>query len=513
MKPALDQYLNKITSRLEKRGLFEERQVGLAKEIKDGVVIASGLVDVEYGELVVFENGALGQVIEINENEIGIIVFGNYQETKSNQIIRRTNQEAKIGVSKNLIGRVIDPLGNPLDGMEKVIARDYYPYEKIAPGVIYRQAVNQPLQTGIKAIDALIPIGRGQRELIIGDRGTGKTTIAIDTIINQKGKDLICVYCAIGQKASKVALLVDTLTRYEAMEHTIVVAANAADPVSLQYMAPYAACAIGEYFMDQGKDVLVVYDDLSKHAWAYRQISLILRRPAGREAYPGDIFYLHSRLLERACRIDKKYGGGSLTALPIIETLEGDVSAYIPTNVISITDGQIFLENDLFNKGIRPAINVGISVSRVGSSAQTNAVKKVAKKLKLQLAQYREMAAFAQFESELDEETKKFIQRGARITSLLVQGAHQLYSVAEETVLIWTANQGYFDLFPIDKIGFYESKYLSFLKSQYSPLLEKIEEKKDFDESLEKEMNQAAEKFLAVEQQMQDESSSNSNKN
>lgn len=509
MKSVSDQYFDQFTKKIKNKTQLEAVEVGLIKEIRDGVVIATGLNDVEYGELVEFENGSLGQVIDIDENHVGIIVLGKYEDLRSNQTVVRTNRQASIGVSDKLIGRVIDPLGNPADGLEKVSPTKYYPYEKIAPGVIYRKPVNQPVLTGIKAIDALIPIGRGQRELIIGDRGTGKTTIAIDTIINQKGKDLICIYCAIGQKASKVALLVDTLSRYGAMEHTIVVAANAADPVSLQYIAPYAACAIGEYFMDQGKDVLVVYDDLSKHAWAYRQISLILRRPAGREAYPGDIFYLHSRLLERACRIDEKYGGGSLTALPIIETLEGDVSAYIPTNVISITDGQIFLESDLFNKGIRPAINVGISVSRVGSSAQTKAVKKVASKLKLQLAQYREMAAFAQFESELDEETKKFIQRGARMTSLLVQGVHQLYSVAEETVLIWTANQGYFDHFPIDKINFYESRYLSFLKNRYSHLLAKIEEKKDFDEALEKEMKEAAEKFLAVEQQMSDESSSN----
>jgi F-type H+-transporting ATPase subunit alpha len=509
MKSVSDQYFDQFTKKIKNKAELDEIEIGLIKEIRDGVVIATGLNDVEYGELVKFENGSLGQVIDIDEYHLGIIVLGKYEDLRSNQTIVRTNRQASISVSDKLIGRVINPLGNPFDGIEKVSSTKYYPYEKIASGVIYRKSVNQPVHTGIKAIDALIPIGRGQRQLITGDRGTGKTTIAIDTIINQKNKDMICIYCAIGQKASKVALTVNTLSRYGAMEYTIVVAANAADPVSLQYLAPYAACAVGEYFMDQGKDVLVVYDDLSKHAWAYRQLSLILRRPAGREAYPGDIFYLHSRLLERACRIDEKYGGGSLTALPIIETLEGDVSSYIPTNVISITDGQIFLEADLFNKGIRPAINVGISVSRVGSSAQTKAVKKVAGKLKLQLAQYREMAAFAQFESELDEETKKFIQRGARMTSLLVQGVHQLYSVSEETVLIWTANKGYFDNFSLDKISYYEVKFINFLRDRYAKLLKKIEEKKDFDEALEKEMKEAAEKFLAVEQQMSDESSSN----
>jgi F-type H+-transporting ATPase subunit alpha len=513
MKSAPDRYFDQFNQKIKNVGELGSVEVGLVKEIRDGVVIATGLNDIEYGEMVRFENGSFGQVIDISENHVGIIVLGRYEDLISNQTVIRTKRQAGIGVSDKLIGRVIDPLGNVLDGLEKVDPSKYYPYEKIAPGVIYRKSVDQPLQTGIKAIDTLIPIGRGQRELIIGDRGTGKTTVAIDTIINQKNKDIICIYCSIGQKASKVALLVNTLKHYEAMEHTIVVAANAADPVSLQYLAPYAACAIGEYFMDQGKDVLVVYDDLSKHAWSYRQISLILRRPAGREAYPGDIFYLHSRLLERACRIDERYGGGSLTALPIIETLEGDVSAYIPTNVISITDGQVFLETDLFNKGIRPAINVGVSVSRVGSNAQTKAVKKVAGKLKLQLAQYREMAAFAQFESELDDETKKFIQRGARMSSLLIQGVHQLYSVSEETVLVWTANQGYFDNFPLEKIGYYEVKFINFLKDRYAKLLKKIDEKKDFDTSLENEMKKAADEFLAVEKQIGYESSSNSDKN
>jgi len=502
---------NSVLNLIQKLNQFEEGEVGLVKEIRDGIVISSGLSNVTYGELVLFECGVTGQVIDIDEEKIGIIVLGDYTQITANQLVWRTKKEAAIGVSNQLIGRIIDPLGNPLDGLKKIDFKKYYPYEKIAPGVIYRKPVNQPVQTGIKAIDALIPIGRGQRELIIGDRGTGKTTIAIDTIINQKNKDLICIYCAIGQKASKVALVIDTLHRFDAMKHTIVVAANASDPVALQYLAPYAACAIGEYFMDQGKDVLVVYDDLSKHAWAYRQISLILRRPAGREAYPGDIFYLHSRLLERACRMDDKYGGGSLTALPIVETLEGDVSSYIPTNIISITDGQIFLETDLFNKGIRPAINVGISVSRVGSSAQTKAIKKVAGKLKLDLAQYREMAAFAQFESELDEETRKFIQRGARMTNLLIQGLHQPYTLAQETILIWTANHGYFDAIPIEKINYYEQKYLRFLEKEYPQLLAKIEEKEDFDEKVEKKMQEAAEKFLVVEG-LKNEPETNSNK-
>lgn len=495
MKLVIDEYLKLLEKKLEKK-IFDPH-IGVVKEIRDGVILAEGLDDARFGELVKFENNIFGQIIDLTKETVGIIVLGDYEKIKVGEIIKKTNQQASIGVSPSLIGRVINPLGQPLDGLPNYKIDKYYPYEKIAPGVTLRKPVNVPVETGIKIIDALVPIGRGQRELIIGDRRTGKTTLAVDTIINQKGKDLICVYCAIGQKASKVALLVETLRQYEALDHTIVVVANASDSASLQYIAPYAACAIGEYFMDQGKDVLVVYDDLSKHAWAYRQISLILRRPAGREAYPGDIFYLHSRLLERACRLDEKYGGGSLTALPIIETLEGDVSSYIPTNVISITDGQIFLETDLFNNGIRPAVNIGISVSRVGGNAQFKAMKQVAGKLKLDLAQYREMAAFSQFESELDEDTKKFIQRGARMTQILKQGLHQPYTLAQQVAIIWVGGKGYLDSIPLDQINKFEQDFLNYLSRHHKKVIDVINKKKIINEEIEKELEKAVTQFLS----------------
>lgn len=494
----LTNYLQTIEKKVVSSKVTDYNQIGLVKEIKDGVVLATGLGDVALGELVEFENGVPGQVIDITENFVGIIVLGKYEELRSDMRVLRQKKQASIGVSFEVISRVINPIGEPLDELPPYKVDKYYLLEKIAPGVTLRKTVNVPLETGIKVIDALIPIGRGQRELIIGDRRTGKTTLAIDIIINQKGKNLICIYCAIGQKASKVALTIETLRRFGAMEHTVVVAANASDPASLQYLAPYAACALGEYFMDKGKDVLVIYDDLSKHAWAYRQISLILRRPAGREAYPGDVFYLHSRLLERACRLDEKYGGGSLTALPIIETLEGDVSSYIPTNVISITDGQIFLETDLFNTGIRPAINVGVSVSRVGSSAQYKAMKQVASKLKLDLAQYREMAAFVQFESELDEETRKFIQRGARMTQILTQDIHQPYSLAEEVAIIWVGDKGYLDNVPLEKIKKLESQFLSYLQNHHKKLMDLINKKKIIDDEIEKTLEKAVKEFFSI---------------
>ncbi len=496
---SLEYYFSSLKKKLSRKE-YEEDKIGIVKEVRDGVVLALGLENVAYGELVVFENGALGQIIDLTQDNVGIIVLGDYQSIKSNQIIRPKNKLVSIPVSNDMLGRIINPLGRSLDGLPNYKKDKEYPLEKIAPGVVYRKPVNVPVETGIKAIDALIPIGRGQRELIIGDRGSGKTTIAVDTIINQKGKDLICIYCAIGQKSSKIALLIETLRQYGALDYTVVVAANASDPVSLQYLAPYAACAIGEYFMDQGKDALVIYDDLTKHAWAYRQISLILRRPAGREAYPGDIFYLHSKLLERACRLDEKYGGGSLTALPIIETLEGDVSAYIPTNVISITDGQIFLETDLFNAGVRPAINVGISVSRVGSSAQTKAMKQVAGRLKLDLAQYREMSAFAQFESELDEETRKFIQRGAKMTQILVQDLHQPLSLAEEVAIIWVGANGYLDNIDLNKINQFEREFLVYLHANYQKILDSINKEKVLNEKIEKNLKEAVEKFLSIYQ-------------
>ncbi|HEX9664304.1 MAG TPA: F0F1 ATP synthase subunit alpha, partial [Patescibacteria group bacterium] len=381
----------------------EVKEVGQVVEIKDGIATLTGLANVRVAEMLDFGNDVFGVVLNLEQDLVGAMILGDYLKIKEGDQVSRTDKILEVGVDDKLVGRVINPLGQVLDGKAVVKFKKFYPMEKIAPGVITRQSVNQPLQTGIKAIDSMIPIGRGQRELIIGDRQTGKTALAIDAIINQKGEDVICIYVAVGQKESKVARLVARLEEAGAIEHTIVVSASASDPASLIYIAPFAGCAIGEYFMDQGKDVLVIYDDLSKHAVAYREISLVLRRPPGREAYPGDIFYLHSRLLERAAKLNKDYGGGSLTALPIIETQAGDISAYIPTNVISITDGQIYLESDLFYQGIRPALNVGLSVSRVGSAAQIKAMKKVAGKLRLDIAQYRELAAFAQFAAELDE--------------------------------------------------------------------------------------------------------------
>src|SRR3989344_5181162 len=403
---------------------------------------------------------------------------------------KATGRILSLSVSEKLLGRVIDPLSNAIDGGTKLKPDKFYPIEKIAPGVVYRKSVSVPLQTGIKAIDAMIPVGRGQRELIIGDRSTGKSTIAIDTIINQKNENVICIYCGIGQKNSKIASVIETLKKNKALDYTIVVSAAASDSVALQYLAPYSATAIAEYFLDKGKDVLVVYDDLTKHAWAYRQISLILRRPAGREAYPGAIFYLHSRLLERACRKDEKFGGGSITALPIVETLEGDVSSYIPTNIISITDGQMFLETDLFNAGIRPALNVGISVSRVGGNAQTKAMKKVAGRLKLDLAQYREMAAFSQFESELDEDTKKFLNRGSKLTHILTQKKHKPYSLALEVALIWAGNHGFFDTIPVLGIEEFQNRLVTYISSKGKEWVKRINKNKTLEEKDEKELEE-----------------------
>ena len=457
----LDKYIKQIEKEvLEDEKKIVSKETGTLLELKDGIAIVEGLYNAFYGEIVEFENGVEGFIIDLSEDTVGIVIFGNYLTLKSGTQVKGTGKILAIQVGDDLIGKVVNPLSKSLDSKQNIKYDKLYPIERIAAGVVKRQPVNTPVQTGIKAIDALIPIGRGQRELIIGDRTTGKTTIAIDTIINQKGKDLICIYCGIGQKNSKIASIIETLKLNGAMEHTIVVTASASDSVSLQYIAPYSATTIAEYFMDKGKDVLIVYDDLTKHAWAYRQLSLILRRPAGREAYPGDVFYLHSRLLERACRLNKSNGGGSITALPIVETLEGDISGYIPTNIISITDGQIFLETDLFNAGIRPAISVGLSVSRVGGSAQTKAIKQVSGRLKLDHAQYRELAAFSQFESELEEETKKQLNRGAKITQILIQKKNRTYSLAEEVCVLWTATQGYLDNIPTDKVLEFEQKLL-----------------------------------------------------
>lgn len=457
----LDKYIQQIEKGvIDNKSKVESKETGTLIELKDGIAIVEGLYNAFYGEIVEFENGTEGFIIDLSEDTVGIVVFGNYLTLKSGTQVKGTGKVLAIQVGDGLIGNVVNPLSKSLDSKQNIKFDKLYPIERIAAGVVKRQPVNTPVQTGIKAIDALIPIGRGQRELIIGDRTTGKTTIAIDTIINQKGKNLICIYCGIGQKNSKIASVIETLKNNGAMEHTIVVSASASDPVSLQYIAPYSATAIGEYFMDKGKDVLIVYDDLTKHAWAYRQLSLVLRRPAGREAYPGDVFYLHSRLLERASRLNNKNGGGSITALPIIETLDGDISGYIPTNVISITDGQIFLETDLFNSGIRPAISVGLSVSRVGGNAQTKAIKQVSGRLKLDLAQHRELAAFSQFESELEEETKKQLNRGSKITRLLIQNKNRTYSLGEEVCILWTAVQGYLDEIPVDKVLEFEQKLL-----------------------------------------------------
>jgi F-type H+/Na+-transporting ATPase subunit alpha len=464
----------------------EKESIGRILETGDGVARLSGLSGVAASEIISFESGAVGVALNLEEAEVGVMMLSGGNGVREGETAKGTGKLLSIPVSDAIIGRVVDPLGVPLDGRGEIAGeKKLMPIEKVAPGVITRQGVNQPLQTGIKAIDALIPIGRGQRELIIGDRQTGKTAVAIDAIVNQKGQDVICVYVAVGQKESKVARILGELTKRGAMDYTIIVSAGASDPASLSFLAPYAGCAIGEYFMDQGKDVLVIYDDLSKHAWAYRQIALILRRPPGREAYPGDVFYLHSRLLERSAKMNKENGGGSLTALPIIETQAGDVSAYIPTNVISITDGQIYLESDLFHKGIRPALNVGLSVSRVGSAAQIKAMKQVAGTLRLDLAQFRELEAFAQFGSDLDEKTRSLIERGRRSVEVLKQGQYSPLSVEQEVAVLYALSRGYLDTVPSDKIQNWEKDFLEYLASEGEDALSAIREKKALDEETE----------------------------
>lgn len=480
--------LEEIEKQIEKSKLTTTpKNIGKIVEIGDGVVSASGLSDVSALELVSFPHQITGLALNLEEDTVGIIVFGDWTKLKEGDSCQTTGKILEVPVGEELIGRVVDPLGNPLDGKGKIATKKHYPAEKIAPGVIYRQSVNTPLQTGLKAIDSMIPIGRGQRELIIGDRGLGKTAVTLDTIINQKGQGVICIYVAIGQKTSKIAQVVATLEKYKAMSHTIVVAASASDSATTQYVAPYAGAAIGEYFMDQGKDALVIYDDLSKHAWAYRQISLLLKRPSGREAYPGDIFYLHSRLLERAAKMNKENGGGSLTALPIIETQAGDVSAYIPTNVISITDGQIFLEADAFYAGIRPAVNPGISVSRVGGAAQTKMMKQVAGSLRLDLAQFRELATFAQFGSDLDEATLARLERGKRIVEILKQPQFAPLDVTSQVVLLWAVNNGYFDNIKIEDISKTQEKILTLLLTNHK-LKSYMDEKKIIDDFVENEL-------------------------
>lgn len=478
------------------------QNVGEVQKNTDGVIVASGLSKASMGELVAFDDGTEGVILNLDEDTVSIILLGSGKEIKEGDRIKTTGRLLSVNVSEDYLGRVVNPLGVPLDGKSKPKKGKDMPLEKIAAGVVEREAVNTPLKTGIKAIDAMIPIGRGQRELIIGDRGFGKTAIAIDTIINQKQnaktsklRQVYCVYVAIGQKQSTIAQVVEKLKEKGAMDYTIVVAASASDPASLQYLAPYAGSAIAEYFLEKGEDVLVVYDDLTKHAWAYRQLSLVLKRPAGREAYPGDIFYLHSRLLERAVKLNKKNGGGSITALPIIETQANDVSAYIPTNVISITDGQIYLEGDLFNSGIRPAINVGISVSRVGGSAQTSAIKSVAGKMKLELSQYREMAAFAQFGSELDQATMQQLERGKRTTEILKQPQYQSLSEAFEYLSMWAVTNGHLDQIPVENTQKFEKDYHNFIKVNYPKITDALSTGDKPSEDLLKQLEKATVEF------------------
>lgn len=470
--------------------------VGAVISIGDGIARIQGLSAAKYNELLEFPGDVMGIAMNLEEDNVAAIILGDYVGIKEGDEVRRTGRIAEVPVGSGLIGRVVDPLGRPLDGKGPIKADRTRPMERVAPGVTQRQPVNTPVATGIKAIDAIIPIGRGQRELIIGDRSTGKTAIALDTIINQKGGDLTCIYVAIGQKTSKVARVAALLEEYGAMEHTIIVAANAADSVALQYLAPYAGCAMGEEIMEGGGDALIVYDDLSKHAWAYRQMSLLLRRPPGREAYPGDVFYLHSRLLERAARYSEELGGGSLTALPVIETQAGDVSAYVPTNVISITDGQIYLETDLFNAGTRPALNVGISVSRVGSSAQTKAMKKVAGKMKLDLAQYRELAAFAQFgTSELDSATRSLLERGQRLSEVLKQGQYVPVPTECQVMTLYAAINGYLDDVEVEKVSAFEAGLRTFMESSHPEIGSAIARSKELAEDTEEALKAAIQEF------------------
>jgi F-type H+-transporting ATPase subunit alpha len=476
--------------------MTRKEKIGRVMETGDGVARLSGLSDVASSEIVEFESGAIGVAQNLEESEVGVMILSGAEGVKEGETATGTGQLLSVPVSDGIIGRVVNPLGVVIDGKGEVAGeKKLMPMEKVAPGVIARESVKAPLQTGVKAIDALIPVGRGQRELIIGDRQTGKTAVAIDTIVNQKGQGVICIYVAVGQKESKVARIMGELSKRGAMDYTVVVVAGASKPAALSFLAPYAGAAIGEYFMEQGKDVLVVYDDLSKHAWAYRQIALILRRPPGREAYPGDVFYLHSRLLERSAKLSEEEGGGSMTALPIIETQAGDVSAYIPTNVISITDGQIYLESDLFYKGIRPALNVGLSVSRVGSAAQIKAMKQVAGTLRLDLAQFREMEAFAQFGSDLDEGTRKLIDRGRRAVELLKQPQYSPLLVEEEVAVLYALSRGHLDTVPAEKIREWETGFLSYLRTEGEDALAGIREKKELTEEVEKMLKDRIEEF------------------
>jgi F-type H+-transporting ATPase subunit alpha len=484
----------------------EARTEGTVVSLTDGIARIHGLSDVMYGEMIEFPGNTFGMALNLERDSVGAVVLGPYEHISEGDTVKCTGRILEVPVGPGLIGRVVDSLGNPIDGKGAVQASGTSPIEKIAPGVIARQSVSQPVQTGLKAIDAMVPIGRGQRELIIGDRQTGKTAVAIDAIINQKGTGVKCIYVAIGQKASSIANVLRKLEEHGAMEHTIIVAASASTPAALQFIAPYAGCAMGEYFRDHGEDALIVYDDLTKQAWAYRQVSLLLRRPPGREAYPGDVFYLHSRLLERASRINAEYvekitngkvkgKTGSLTALPIIETQAGDVSAFVPTNVISITDGQIYLETDLFNAGIRPAINAGLSVSRVGGAAQTKIIKKLGGGVRLDLAQYRELAAFAQFASDLDEQTRKQLERGQRVTELMKQKQYSPLAVADQAVSLFAVNNGFIDDVELKKVGAFEAALHSYMKSEHKGLLDKINSTGDYSDEIASSLRSAIETF------------------
>jgi len=473
-------------------------KVGKVMEVFDGIAKVSGLSDIKSSEMVTFLNGETGVALNLEEDAVGVIILGDFSKIKEGDEVKATGRILEISVSNNILGRVVNAIGAPVDGKGVIKSEKTYPIEKVAPGVITRLSVDQPVATGIKVIDAIIPVGRGQRELIIGDRQTGKTALAIDAILNQKGQNMICVYVSIGQKDSKLRKLQARLEAGGAMAYTVIVNASASEAAALSYIAPYTGVSIAEYFMDQGKDVLIIYDDLSKHAVAYREISLLLRRPPGREAYPGDVFYLHSRLLERACRRNEKYGGGSITAFPIIETQAGDVAAYIPTNVISITDGQIYLEPDLFFAGLRPALNVGISVSRVGGAAQTKAMKAVAGKLRLDLAQFRALQAFAQFSSDLDPATKQQIERGKRVTEVLKQPPYSPVPVEEQVVILWVVTNGFLDEAEVEKVKEFEEKYIAHLKLRAKKLLSEIAEKKELDEKMTKELEKTTKEFVNI---------------
>jgi len=494
-----------IKKRIENLDVTSQAQnEGTVVSVSDGIVRIHGLADAMYGEMIEFEGGVYGLAMNLERDSVGAVILGEYKYLAEGQVAKCTGRILEVPVGEALLGRVVDTLGTPVDGKGPIEAEASAPVERVAPGVIARQGVDQPMQTGYKAVDSMVPIGRGQRELIIGDRQTGKTALAVDAIINQKGTGVKCVYVAVGQKQSSIANVVRKLEEHGAMDHTIIVAAGAADPAAMQFLAPYSGCAMGEYFLDRGEDALIIYDDLTKQAWAYRQISLLLKRPPGREAYPGDVFYLHSRLLERACRVNPDYvksvsgvegKTGSLTALPIIETQGGDVSAFVPTNVISITDGQIFLETNLFNSGIRPAMNAGISVSRVGGAAQTKIIKKLGGGIRLALAQYRELAAFAQFASDLDEATRKQLEHGKAVTELMKQGQYSPMSTAEMGLVIYAANEGFLEDVEVNKIGSFEAALLSYANSEFAALMGKINESGGYNDEIASGLKECIESF------------------